>query len=411
MTAIYKEIEALYNDNCCSNSNEVQALDLSTFDKLIDKIANDLHNKKLKPEDLSSNLIQQTFRELNKSAEQGYGKAKYNSFPADGKGALPLELQKNLYMFSGAKCYAQLQAINNLLYDANGKLRPFNEFSQLAKQTNRQYNLNWLQAEYQTARTAAQMAQKWESFQETADIFPNLKFRTVGDDRVRNEHKALDGVIRPINDNFWKKYYPPLDWRCRCEVVQTAERTTMVPAEIPQVQLKGNVGIDGEIFTTKGSYFKLVNTNENAKRNLELTKFNAPKQLVAKNGKRTFTANIFTDNETIAEDVEMGTLLLNKLDTNILLQPVISLDDVAVGKFAIKSTDTWLYQLTNKKYKAVFEEVTQKNKEAVIINIKNGESMQTVLYNVNQIREQYSNIRYIYIVDQNKKLIQSITNQ
>ena len=314
-------------------------------------------------------------------------------------------------MFSGAKCYAQLQHINKLMYNSQGQLIPFNQFSQLAKQTNRQYNLNWLQAEYQTAKTAAQMAQKWESFQETADLFPNLKFRTVGDDRVRNEHKALDGVIRPINDDFWKKYYPPLDWRCRCEVVQTAERGTKVPADIPPVQLKGNVGIDGEIFTTKGSYFKLVNTNENAERNLELSKFNAPKKLMAKSGKKVFTANIFADTNTIVNDVELGTLLLNNLDTNILLQPTINLDDVAVGKFAIKNTDTWLYNLTNKKYKAIFEEVTQKNKEAVIVSIKNGESLDTVLYNVNQLRGQYSNIRYIYVVDQNKELVQSITNQ
>src|SRR5690606_6221644 len=106
----------------------------------------------------------------------GYGKD-WIKFPKDGKGNLPSELKKNLYAFSGAKTYSQLEELNRLLYDKDGKLRPFNEYKVLAKKLNRQYNENWLQAEWQTARTAAQMAQKWEKLQETKDLFPNLKYR------------------------------------------------------------------------------------------------------------------------------------------------------------------------------------------------------------------------------------------
>src|SRR5690606_11987929 len=129
----------------------------------------------------------------SRAAGNGYGK-NWASFPKDGKGSLPRELKKNLYAFSGAKTYAQLEELNSLLYDANGKLRPFNEYMVYARKLNRQYNVNWLQSEWQTARTAAQMAEKWERLQETKDIFPNLKFRTVGDDRVRDDHERLNGI-------------------------------------------------------------------------------------------------------------------------------------------------------------------------------------------------------------------------
>ena len=52
----------------------------------------------------------------------------------------------------------------------------------------------------------------------------NLQYRTVGDDRVRPEHAALNGVTLPPSDEFWESYYPPNGWRCRCTVVQVRKR-------------------------------------------------------------------------------------------------------------------------------------------------------------------------------------------
>lgn len=261
-------------------------------------------------------------------AKAGYGK-KWATFPGDGKGSLPNELKKNLYAFSGAKTYSQLEDLNRLLYDKDGKIRPFNEYSVYARKTNREYNVNFLQSEYQTALTAAQMAQKWEKLQETKDLFPNLKYRSVGDSRVRPEHEKLNGIIRPIDDPFWSKYYPPLDWRCRCDVVATAEDTTQDNEEdLPEPAFKGNVGKDKEIFTKKGSFFKLVNTNQNAVRNVELSKLNAPVETVykSKSGKKVDASiyaheNDLRDNiavaKIIAEQLKLDVLIRSHLDTNI----------------------------------------------------------------------------------------------
>ena len=81
------------------------------------------------------------------------------------------------------------------------------------------YNRHYLRAEYNYAEASAEMAGKWERFQEDGDEY-NLQYRTAGDDKVRPEHAALHGVTLPPSDSFWDEYYPPNGWNCRCTVVQ-----------------------------------------------------------------------------------------------------------------------------------------------------------------------------------------------
>lgn len=49
------------------------------------------------------------------------------------------------------------------------------------------------------------------------DDFPFLQYHAIHDSRTRPSHLALDGVVRPIGDPFWKKYYPPWAYNCRCD--------------------------------------------------------------------------------------------------------------------------------------------------------------------------------------------------
>lgn len=286
----------------------------------MERITKALHDGKLKPEELDQEYITQTYNEITEAAADGYGK-KFGKFPKDGKGSTPLFLKRNIYMFSGAKTYALLQKLNDHLVDENGKLRPFNEFSQLAKKEDISFNKNYLQAEYQTARTAAQMAEKWERLQETKDLFPNLKFRTVGDARVRDDHERLNGIIKPIDDAFWNRYYPPLDWRCRCDVVATAEDADeKLPDDLPSVKFKGNVGKDKEIFSKNGSFFKLINSEENAVRNAELSKLNAPVERVYKNKGKALDVSIYAHDIDLEQNINKGIILVDNGYT-VLIRP------------------------------------------------------------------------------------------
>ncbi|HTJ78526.1 MAG TPA: phage minor head protein [Rariglobus sp.] len=51
------------------------------------------------------------------------------------------------------------------------------------------------------------------------DVFPFWRYQTAQDDRVRDAHAALDGVVLPSNDPFWQSHFPPWDFNCRCTIV------------------------------------------------------------------------------------------------------------------------------------------------------------------------------------------------
>ena len=73
-----------------------------------------------------------------------------------------------------------------------------------------------LRTNCETARAQA----RWREMKRDADIMPYLMYQTMQDEGVRPSHRALDGKIFRIDDDFWKTHYPPWDWGCRCTVVQ-----------------------------------------------------------------------------------------------------------------------------------------------------------------------------------------------
>jgi SPP1 gp7 family putative phage head morphogenesis protein len=48
---------------------------------------------------------------------------------------------------------------------------------------------------------------------------PYWKYLTVGDDRVRPTHAAMDGFVARQDDPVWRRWYPPAGFNCRCTVV------------------------------------------------------------------------------------------------------------------------------------------------------------------------------------------------
>jgi SPP1 gp7 family putative phage head morphogenesis protein len=55
--------------------------------------------------------------------------------------------------------------------------------------------------------------------EESADK-PYLMYSAVLDDRTRETHRALHGIIRPVDDKFWNTNMPPNGYNCRCTVIQ-----------------------------------------------------------------------------------------------------------------------------------------------------------------------------------------------
>lgn len=79
-----------------------------------------------------------------------------------------------------------------------------------------------LRTNFYQAINTARAAAEWKNYQTTKEIFPYLRYVTMEDEAVRDEHAGLHGIVRAIDDPFWQKYYPPNDWGCRCYVEPVA---------------------------------------------------------------------------------------------------------------------------------------------------------------------------------------------
>lgn len=133
-------------------------------------------------------------------------------------------LREDVFVFSGFKTYHQLKEASELLLDEQGRVKSFNKFYQDVSAIREKYNRNWLHAEYNFAVSSSQMAAKWAEQSADADIC-DLTYSTAGDDKVRPDHAALDGVTLPVEDPFWSYAYPPNGWNCRCNVIRSLKGT------------------------------------------------------------------------------------------------------------------------------------------------------------------------------------------
>ncbi len=58
------------------------------------------------------------------------------------------------------------------------------------------------------------------------EILWGFEYVTVGDDRVRATHAAMDGVRRPKTDAVWQQWTPPCGWNCRCSKLPILKHET-----------------------------------------------------------------------------------------------------------------------------------------------------------------------------------------
>lgn len=97
---------------------------------------------------------------------------------------------------------------------------------------------------YRTQGAVAYTAGRWQANQEDAiaSILWGYEYVTVGDDRVRPSHRALDGTRLPKEDPRWQSIMPPNGWNCRCDVIEIFQDDHLAtPAPPPE----GLVVIDG----------------------------------------------------------------------------------------------------------------------------------------------------------------------
>jgi hypothetical protein len=80
---------------------------------------------------------------------------------------------------------------------------------------------------FETNLRTAQAVGQWTRIQRVKSALPYLQGMTAHDVRVRHppksptsDHRAYEGILLPVDHPFWQAYFPPLGFRCRCQVIQ-----------------------------------------------------------------------------------------------------------------------------------------------------------------------------------------------
>jgi SPP1 gp7 family putative phage head morphogenesis protein len=211
---------------------------------------------------LSDNHVKPLLNEITTVLQQGF-KAGISAEMPEG---MKNYLSRSVSVFSGAKTFAELRQMSDLLIGENGLAKPFSTYFKDVRAIHNSYNQNYLKAEYIFATQSAQMADKWADFEKYGDRYL-LQYRTAFDDRVREQHRPLHNTTLPKGDSFWTEYFPPNGWRCRCTAVQV-RRGKYTESNSQQAQALGaqategkqnifrfNPGKQGAIFPENHPYF------------------------------------------------------------------------------------------------------------------------------------------------------------
>jgi len=172
-------------------------------------------------------------------------------------------LQLNAQAFAGAKTYNLVGELE-LLKDMSAN---WGEYEAKANGIVSQF-FTWGEAEINTAQQQASQARQWAIIEDDADLFPLLKYSTIGD--ACKICAPLDGIVAPVGSPIWVKVYPCNHYNCYCIVTQWAaggqeltDKKTL--AGIVNGSTKhmspvfmSNPGKTGKIYTARHPYFESV---------------------------------------------------------------------------------------------------------------------------------------------------------
>jgi hypothetical protein len=263
----------------------------------------------------------------------GYGKDFVNY---DTNAKSKLQLNQNLYRFSGAKTYQELAKMNFFL----GNKMTFPDFKKEALKMNEQYNVTHLKQEYGVANRSGAMAEKWLKYQSQKHLYPNLTYKTVRDNQVRPEHQNQHDVTKPIDDPYWDKWYPPNGWGpCRCYTVQSdGEPTKGTPEGNPTPGFHGNVGKSNMAFNEEEHpYFIFPEADaKKIKASFENLKLSTPDyNLVHTNKKATLEVSTWADPYDIENNYKNAKILVDDLKIKVKIRPHTDVENIKNPEYEI----------------------------------------------------------------------------
>lgn len=169
-------------------------------------------------EELDLNTIELSFKDFFSNLESGLHWE--DVAPGSDQYKRLMALEQNIYTFAALKNYDFLKQMEITRGLMGMTKEVFDKEWEAAH--NFYYNLHQ-QVEADQVYNVGNAIQSWEKVQEHKGTMDFLTYQTAGDERVRESHRKLDNITLKVDDPFWKTYYPPNGYNCRCQVVQDFE--------------------------------------------------------------------------------------------------------------------------------------------------------------------------------------------
>lgn len=136
---------------------------------------------------------------------------------------LPQELRRLAFTVSNLETLSMVKIVQTSLENARKEGVSFYEWkNSLNQDAVRSLSRQRLETVYRTNMSSVYNSSTRFNAS-TAGSTPYLMFSAVGDQRARESHQELDGVIKKASDPFWNLYTPPLGYNCRCTIIPLSE--------------------------------------------------------------------------------------------------------------------------------------------------------------------------------------------
>jgi SPP1 gp7 family putative phage head morphogenesis protein len=139
---------------------------------------------------------------------------------------LSQQYRKLAFTVAGVSDVRLIQKIRDTLAEVTQRGGTKADFDKAVRQLTtdagvQQLNAFTLDTVFQTNMQKAFSLGRYEQLTHPAVVaaLPFWQYMTVGDDRVRPEHRVLDGFVAQATDPVWNKIYPPNGFNCRCIVI------------------------------------------------------------------------------------------------------------------------------------------------------------------------------------------------
>ena len=133
-------------------------------------------------------------------------------------------LRKEAWTLAKISDVEQIEQVKQSLVKALEEGKSFREWQQALTPEMLALPRHYQETVFRTAMLSSYNGAKWTHFRAHAERRPVLRYIAINDGRTRPAHRALHGLMMPVDDERWQQLAPPLGFNCRCTMVSLSEK-------------------------------------------------------------------------------------------------------------------------------------------------------------------------------------------